>query len=93
MKNIFSQIWEANQTLLKNMLKYPEACQTVCKAITGKNYTDIAKALVITDNKQVHTDSDIITYILLGVCIIEGALLIGFFIIIQEDNHTRRERN
>ena len=92
MKNICSQIWEATQTLLKNMLKYPEACQTVCKAITGKNYTDVAKALAITHNKQVHTDSDIITYILLGVCIIQGALLIGFFIKIQKDNHTRSER-
>ena len=80
MKNICSQIWEATQTLLKNMLKYPEACQTVCKAITGNNFTDVAKALAITHNKQVHTDIDIITYILLGVCIIQGALLIGLCI-------------
>ena len=92
MKTVCTQIWEATQTLLRNMLKYPEACQTVCKAITGKNYTDFAKALAITHNKQVHSDSDIITYILLGVCIIQGALLIGFFIKIQKDNHTRRER-
>ena len=91
MKIVCTQIWEATQTLLKNMLKYPEACHTVCKAITGKKYTDIAKALAITHNKQV-SDSDIITYILLGVCVIQGTILLGLFIKIQKDNHTRRER-
>ena len=95
MKTVCQQIWSATELLLKSMLRYPEACSNVCKAITSHNYTSIAKALVRVNKAQVnqdHTKSDIITYALLSICIIQGALLIGFFVKTQRDVQTRRER-
>ena len=95
MKTVCQQIWDATQTLLKSMLQYPDACGQVCKAITSQNYTSIARALVRVNQAQVnqdHTKSDIITYVLLSICILQGALLIGFFVKTQRDIHTRRER-
>ena len=97
MKTVCQQIWSATELLLKSMLRYPEACDQVCKAITSHNYTSIAKALVRVNQAQSqvnqdHTKSDIITYALLSICIIQGALLIGFFVKTQRDVHTRRER-
>ena len=94
MKNVCQQIWSATQTLLKSILKYPHHCQEICAVLTGKNCSSIAKALAIRTNQsnQDHNQSDIVTYVLLSICILQGALLIGFFIKTQRDAHTRRER-
>ena len=97
MKTVCQQIWNATELLLKSMLQYPEAFSQVCQAITSHNYTSIAKALVRVNKAQSqvnqdHTKSDIITYALLSICIIQGALLIGFFVKTQRDVQTRRTR-
>ena len=93
MKSVCQQIWSASQTLLRSILKYPNHCEEICATITGKIYSGIAKALAIRTNQrnQDHNQSDIITYVLLSICILQGALLIGFFIKTQRDAHTRRE--
>ena len=93
MKTVCKQVWTATQTLLRSILQYPNHCETICRAITGKNYSNIAKALAIRVNEtQDHTQSDIVTYILIEITILQGALLIGFFIKTQRDVRTRRER-
>ena len=94
MKNICKQLWDATQTLLRSMLRYPDACNQVCKAITGGNYTEIAKALAVKVEPQAknHNQSDIVTYVLIGICIFQGAILIGCIWKTSRDNQVRRDR-
>ena len=79
-----------NSNLLRSILSYPNHCEQICTPITGKNYSGIAKALAIRTNQsnQDHNQSDIVTYGLLSICILQGDLLIGFFIKTQRDTHT-----